>query len=144
MPTTGQIGFARTIQETNTWLNDISDAMGDPRRSVAYHALRGTLFALRDRLPPAEVFDLSAQFPILIRGLFFEGYRPQGKPEKFHRDVFFERVQEELQRAGGANVEAAVRAVFQVLDQQVGRGEIDDVREALPADLRELWPTPTV
>jgi uncharacterized protein (DUF2267 family) len=141
MPTTGQIGFDRTVQETNTWLNDISDAMGDPRRSVAYHALRGTLFALRDRLPPAEVFDLSAQFPMLLRGLFFEGYRPQGKPEKMHRDEFFERVQKELQSAGGANVENAVRAVFQVLDQHVGTGEIQDVRRALPADLRDLWPT---
>ena len=144
MPTTGQVGFDRTIQETNTWLNDVSEAMGDPRRTVAYHALRGTLFALRDRLPPAEVFDLSAQFPMLLRGLFFEGYRLQGKPEKLHRDAFFERVQDELQRAGGANVETAVRAVFQVLDQHVEAGEIQDIRRALPADLRELWPTPQV
>ena len=139
MPTTGQVGFDRTIQETNTWLNDISEAMGDPRRTVAYHALRGTLFALRDRLPPAEVFDLAAQFPMLIRGLFFEGYRPKGKPEKMHRDAFLERVQDELQSAGGANVENAVRAVFQVLEQHVGAGEIEDVRQALPADLRDLW-----
>jgi uncharacterized protein (DUF2267 family) len=144
MPTTGQIGFDRTLQETNTWLNDISTAMGDPRRSVAYHALRGTLFALRDRLPPAEVFDLSAQLPMLLRGLFFEGYRPQGKPDKFHRDVFFERVQKELQRAGGANVETAVRAVFQVLEQHVDTGEVEDIRTALPADLRDLWPAPQV
>jgi uncharacterized protein (DUF2267 family) len=142
MPTTGQIGFDRTLQETNAWLNDISEAMGDPRRTVAYHALRGTLFALRDRLPPAEVFDLSAQLPMLLRGLFFEGYRPQGKPEKMHRDAFFGRVQDELQHAGGANVENAVRAVFQVLDQHVDAGEIQDVRTALPADLRDLWPTP--
>lgn len=143
MPTTGQIGFDRTLQETNTWLNDISDAMGDPRRTVAYHALRGTLFALRDRLPPAEVFDLSAQLPMLLRGLFFEGYRPQGKPVKMHHDAFFERVRDELQRAGGANVETAVRAVFQVLAQHVDAGEVEDIRTALPADLRDLWPTTT-
>jgi uncharacterized protein (DUF2267 family) len=81
---------------------------------------------------------------MLLRGLFFEGYRPQDKPEKMHREAFFERVQDELQRAGGANVETAVRAVFQVLAQHVGAGEIQDVRRALPADLRDLWPAPQV
>ena len=139
MQTTDITGFDRSIHETNTWLHDISEALGDPRSSVAYHALRGTLFALRDRLPPAEVFDLSAQLPLLIRGVFFEGYRPHGKPEKYHRDAFLERVQAELDRAGGANVTAAVRAVFRVLEQHVGAGEIEDVREALPRDIRALW-----
>lgn len=140
MSTTGHAGFDRTIQETNTWLNGISDAMGDPRRPVAYHALRGMFFALRDRLPVAEAFDLAAQLPMLLRGLFFEGYRPQGKPEKYHREAFLGRVRDELQHAGGANAETAVRAVFRVLEQHVGPGEIQDVREALPDDLRALWP----
>jgi uncharacterized protein (DUF2267 family) len=140
MSTTGQPGFDRTIQETNTWLNEISDALGDPRRPVAYHALRGTLFALRDRLPVEEVFDLAAQFPMLLRGLFFEGYRPKNKPEKYHREEFLGRVRDELEQAGGANVEEAVRAVFRTLEQHVGDGEVRDVREALPEDLRALWP----
>ena len=139
MQTTDITGFDRSLQETHTRLHDISEALGDPRSSVAYHALRGTLFALRDRLPPAEVFDLSAQLPLLIRGVFFEGYRPHDKPEKYHRDAFLARVQAELDRAGGANVTAAVRAVFRVLEQHVGAGEIEDVRTALPADIRALW-----
>jgi len=76
--TTDITGFDRTIHETNTWLRDISEILGDPRPNIAYHALRGTLFALRDRLPPVEVFDLSAQLPVLIRGLgeaFSKGIR---------------------------------------------------------------------
>lgn len=140
MPSTGQISFDRMTQEMNAWLNDISDAMGDPRTSVAYHALRGTLFALRDRLPPAEVFDLAAELPMLIRGLYFEGYRPHDKPDKFHRDEFLERVRAELDQTGGANPETAARAVLQVLEQHVASGEIQDVRQALPADLRSFWP----
>lgn len=139
MSTTQQIHFEQTVQKTNAWLADISDAMNDPRRPVAYHALRGTLFALRDRLPPEEVFDLAAQFPLLIRGVFFEGYRPQNKPDKYHLDEFLDRVQTELEATGGANVESAVRAVFQVLEQRVDAGEIKDVRNALPSDIRALW-----
>ena len=143
MSATQDVPFDRTVQETHEWLNDISEAMGDPRRTVAYHALRGTLFALRDRLPTPEVYDLSAQLPMLMRGLFFEGYQPHGKPDKFHRDEFVERVRTELNRIGGANVESAIRAVLQVLDERVEEGEIADIRHALPEDLRALWPATT-
>lgn len=133
----------RTLQETHVWLNDIGDAIGDPRREMAYHALRGTLFALRDRLPVNEVFDLSAQLPLFIRGVFFEGYRPEGKPEKFGRDAFLDRVRHELQAIGGGNPERITRGVLRVLERHVAAGEIEDIRSELPKDLRALWPAPT-
>lgn len=130
--------FDTTIQETNTWLHQISNEMGDPRKTVAYHALRSVLFALRDRLSIDEVFDLSAQLPMLIRGIFFEGYRPAGKPLKYHKEEFLERVNRELQANGPVNTELAVKAVFKVMDDHVSHGEMNDVRNRLSHDLRLL------
>ena len=134
--------FDRTLHETHAWLGAVADALGDPRPEMAYHALRGVLFALRDRLPPDEVFDLSAQLPLLIRGVFFEGYRPTGKPDTFGRDAFLERVRHELQAIGGGNPERTTQAVLSVLQAHVAAGEIEDVRNELPKDLRALWPDP--
>lgn len=135
--------FDRTLQETHIWLNDIGEAIGDPRAEMAYHAMRGVLFALRDRLPIDEVFDLSAQLPLLVRGIMFEGYRPAGKPDKFGRDAFLERVRAELQAVGGANPERITRGVLRVLAQHVAAGEVNDLRSELPRDLRALWPDET-
>lgn len=143
MANTGLAGFDRTIQETNVWLRDIGQAMHDTRRPVAYHALRGVLFALRDRLTVDEVFDFSAQLPMLIRGIFFEGYKPTGKPEKYHRAEFLARVGQELKQAGGANAEAATQAVFTAVQQHVSAGEVNKLRHAMPKDLRALWSEPT-
>lgn len=143
MAATGLASFDRTIQETNVWLHDIERELHDTRRQMAYHALRGVLFALRDRLIVTEVFDLSAQLPMLIRGILFEGYKPTGKPEKYHREEFLARVSKELQQAGGGNPEAAARAVFRVLQQHVSAGEVEKLRHALPRDLRTLWGEPT-
>lgn len=143
MSTTGIQGFDRSRHETNVWLRDISNAIEDERRAMAYHALRGVLFALRDRLPPGELFDLSAQLPLLIRGVLFEGYRPEGKPDTYGRDEFLERVQAELQAMGGGNAERITRAVFGVLSQHVTAGEIEDLRRGLPQQLRTLWPEQT-
>lgn len=135
-------GFARSVHQTHIWLRDICEALDDPRRQMAYHALRGVLFALRDRLPVGEVFDLSSQLPLLIRGVFFEAYRPENKPESFDRDAFLDRVRAELQAAGGGNPEHATRAVLDVLQYHIADGEIDQIRRALPASIRKLWPQP--
>jgi uncharacterized protein (DUF2267 family) len=139
MATSGLSVFDTTIQETNNWLNDISSEMGDSRKKVAYHALRGVLFALRDRLPFDALFDLTAQMPMLIRGIFFEGYQVKGKPVKFHKEEFFRRVGNELEPAGYHNSEVATKAVLHVLNKYISLGESEDIRAVLTTDLRELW-----
>ncbi len=68
MSSTGLEVFDKTIQTTNSWLNEIGEDLG-PDRQRCYNALRAVLFALRDRLTVEEAADLSAQLPMLIRGI---------------------------------------------------------------------------
>ena len=140
MSQTGMPEFDATVQEANVWLNDVAQEMGRPDKRVAYHALRGVLHALRDRMPVNEVFDLSAQLPLIIRGIFFEGYRPSGKPDKLSQAEFVARVRMELDMVGGDNPVHAAEAVFTALERHITRGELDQIRSILPADVRQLWP----
>lgn len=136
-------GLNRTIHATNTWLSEIADEIGPKDAQVAYHALRGTLFALRDRLPVEEAMDLAAQLPALIRGVYFEGYKTTDKPQSYRdHETFLKRVQDELEVTNGANPEIAARAVFTVMNNHISPGEIDDVRQMLPDTIRALWPAP--
>lgn len=140
----GELGLNlidRTVHDTNRWLKQISEELGHPDRQMAYHALRGVLHALRDRLTVDETADLGAQLPTLIRGIFYEGYKPAGKPERYrHLDEFLEKVNPDLQSAGGANPEAATRAVFTVIEANVSGGVVEHVRDMLPDEVRRLWP----
>src|ERR1700736_1406454 len=115
MSTTGLEVFDRTIHRTNIWLKDLMEILDCEDRHEAYVALRATLHALRDRLTIEETAQFAAQLPMLIRGFYYEGWDPTGKPLKErHRDEFLKRINEEL-RAYEIDAEETARAVFLVL-----------------------------
>ena len=145
MSSTGLDVFDKTLQTTHTWLNEIGacDGIG-PDKQRAYHALRAVLFALRDRLTVEVAAHLGAQLPILVRGIFWDGYRPAGKPERIRTQAeFLAKVAEHLGRIGPIDPRDAARAVFRVLDRHVPRGEMDEVKQQLPEEIRVLFPGET-
>lgn len=139
MSITGLAVFDETVQKTNTWLKEIAEALGCDRRR-AYQALRAVLLCLRDRLTIEEAAHLGDQLPMLVRGLYYEAWRPAGKPEKIRsREDFLARIATHLAHAP-IRPEDAARAAFRVLEGHVTAGEVHDVIQELPKDIRALWP----
>jgi uncharacterized protein (DUF2267 family) len=134
----------KALAKSNLWLEQLGAELGweDPNRVLL--ALRAVLHALRDRLPADEAIELSAQLPLLIRGLYFEGWDPSATPVRARsREAFFTMVRAPLRSAGLESwAERMTQAVFRLLTEHVSEGEIHDVRRALPAELADLWPQP--
>lgn len=141
MNTIGIRSFDSTVQTTNIWLRELMDEMGWQDRHRAYYALRVVLHTLRDRLTPDEAVDLAAQLPMLVRGFYYEGWRPSASPAKDRkRRDFLAHVAEAYRDEPETDVEKVVRAVFGVLSRHVTAGEIKDVKCMLPSEVRTLWP----
>src|SRR5579884_502174 len=141
MSENGLAVFDTTIQETNEWLDGIMAGLGTTDRQTAYDAMRGALHALRDFITPTEAANLSAQLPMLVRGIYYEGWKPTNAPAQARsRADFLDRVGMAFRDSFPVSPERAARAVFAELDRRVTRGEMDEVRNQLPKDVRELWP----
>ncbi|HEX8034796.1 MAG TPA: DUF2267 domain-containing protein [Ktedonobacterales bacterium] len=145
MSATGLDVFDTTLQKTNSWLKDLMQALNWTDRHMAYSALRATLHALRDHLTVEEVAQLGAQLPMLIRGFYYEGWDPTGKPlRERHLEQFLAHIEQQFKDDDTVDilVESAqvAQAVFQVLSQRISTGEIEDVKHVLPAEIRGLWP----
>ena len=139
--TTGLDVFDTTVQETNLWLKDVMERIGTYDRHSAYSTLRAVLHAVRDRIGPENAAHLGAQLPMLIRGLYYEGWDPTGKPTKErHEAQFLAHIAKELPRAEVGEVERGTRAVLDVLSKRIDRGAAVKIAIIFPEELLKFWP----
>jgi uncharacterized protein (DUF2267 family) len=122
------------------WLKELQDKGELADEAAAYAVLRAVLHQLRDRLTLEEGMGLGAQLPLIVRGLYFEGWRPHAVPRKVRsKEKFLDELSEAI-LPHTYPVEWAVKAVFTLLSRHCDPGEIADVIDQLPTEIKELWP----
>jgi uncharacterized protein (DUF2267 family) len=142
MATTGLEVFDRTLHTTNVWLDEITAEIG-PDRHLAWHVLGAVLRAIRDEMLVEQSAHFAAQLPLLVRGAYFDQYRPATQPASARsRDEFIARIQHDLDGTRPVNVEQAATVVMRTLNRHVTEGQVKKVRDALPKGVRALWPEP--
>lgn len=131
--------FDGPLQEANVWLKEIGAEVGGDHQ--AFHALRATLHALRDRVTIGEATDLGAQLPMVLKGVYYDQWRPHQRPMTYRtRGEFLDEVRKGMADHGETvSPDAAARAVFHALRAHVSTGEIDQVIAMLPEPVREMW-----
>jgi uncharacterized protein (DUF2267 family) len=139
MSATGLDVFDKTLQTTHIWLDEIMEEIG-PDRQVAWRSLGAVLRALRDRIPTELAAHLGAQLPLLVRGAYYDQWRPAREPERYRNaDEFLARIAAELSDIRPVNPETAAHAVFRTLGRHVTDGQAAKVREAMPEEVRRMW-----
>ena len=136
----GHHSFDHALQEANIWLKATEKVL-HCNEHEAYQALRVTLHALRDRLPVENAVKLAAQFPVLLRGIYYEGWRiaPSQRSE-YDADEFCHHIRESLPSRYAMDGRMVAKGVFQVFWERLDPGETTKIVELLPANLRNLWP----
>ncbi|GAB3842209.1 DUF2267 domain-containing protein [Micromonospora andamanensis] len=137
-----QSAIESSMDKTNLILKDIEKAYGWPKeqRNQSYAALRTVLHLLRDRMPVQESVEFSAQLPIVVRGVYFDGWQPQNVPIKLNRDDFLYEVRQGFPYDVAGGPERVVQVVLDTLRRHITQGEWDDVKDTMPADLARIMP----
>lgn len=133
-------------QQCQEWLKDLSGRGPLETEEQGYTFLRAVLHAVRDRLTVEEAAHFGQQLPMLVRGFYYEGWRPAMAPNDFDtEEEFLSRIEESLHTppmGEEIDVGAGTRAVLQFLEENVDPGELRHVKGQLPAKIAELFPTP--
>lgn len=139
MPTQRVDILEHSSEKANAWVNEVTEELGIEDRREAFRVLRSFLHALRDRLTVDEAAQLAAQLPTLIRGVYYEGWKPSATPQAY-RDArtFLDRIAADACLAGDTEASYAVQGLAAVLRRHVSEGELEDVVKMLPPELRVL------
>jgi uncharacterized protein (DUF2267 family) len=131
--------FEHATQKAELWINEMMSELGTDDPRLAYHALGASLQALRDRLRVDEAAQLAAQLPLVVRGLYYEGWRPAATPVRARRpDDFITMVDEKLTDGRDVAPERALTALFEVMRRHLSPGEIDSLVRVLPAEFAQI------
>ena len=129
-----------TLHTTDLWLCDLMEDLGWQDRSRAYRAVQIVLHALRDRLPLEAVAALGSQLPLLVRGIYYEGWSPSETPlQESDKEGFLSQIATAFKNDPEVDPERVARAVFKVLKRYATSGQIRNEGLILPPAIRVLW-----
>ncbi len=130
-----------TVQLTHEWINELSERLNWTSHRDALRLLRATLCQIRDHLNHEEVAQFSAQMPLLVRGMFFEGWTPARTPIRDRNaDHFVAAISARVGDVTGWRGADDIVAVFKTLNAKISAGEIADIKAGLPTPIRQTWP----
>ncbi|RJQ36953.1 DUF2267 domain-containing protein [Candidatus Microgenomates bacterium] len=134
--------FEATIQKTNELLKEIERKFcWENRRNQSYAALRAVLHTLRNRLTVEEAVQLGAQLPMLIRGMYYEGWNPKHVPVKMDKEEFLGEIRRQFPLSIEGTTEDLVCVVLQALQKYISFGEAQNLISILPKDIAQMFDT---
>jgi len=133
--------FNHTLEQSHLWLKELQEIGGFEDQEEAYSALRAVLQSLRDRLTLNEAAHLAAQMPLLLKGVYYEGWRPEKLPHTYSSaEDFLHHIRSCLRNASNKiNPQSAATAVLKLLENKISRGEINHIKSQLPHEILNLW-----
>ena len=141
--------YEQYAQDAHKFVREVASELGEPdNMDQADRIMISVLHTLRDILTPEESLHLISQFPMLLKGIYVNGWRLSYKNRIRTMDEFIETLMLQNPRAAVldfGNDEKAIertKAVFRVLRNHISPGEVKDIVAQLPAELTELLLSP--
>ncbi|MBT8187969.1 MAG: DUF2267 domain-containing protein [Croceitalea sp.] len=141
------LNFNHYASEGNRFLKEYTKKMNlGEDTAKGGRILTSVLHALRDIIPINESFQFMAQLPMFLKAVYVHGWRPQSKKIKVkHLPDFIDLVRKHDGAAAVNDFEYSdevaeryIKTTFIFLRNYVSLGELEDIRDSLPKDLKDL------
>lgn len=126
------------LQEANGWFNELNLSMPTSSRET-FLVFKAVLHSIRDTLNAQNATYLGTHLPLLIKGIYYEGWDPSNNPRNLScTEDFFDIVDERYH--GERIIEAVeeISAVVRFLSKKIGQDE-SWLRDFVPKELSVLW-----
>lgn len=141
------LNFNQYATEGNTFLKEYAREMDMANDSdKAGRIFTAIMYALRDIIPIAESLQFIAQLPMFLKGVYVNGWSLKKEKPKVKRMADFLDLVRAHDWPAEVNdfeysdeiAERYVNATFIYLRKYISRGEMQDIRDGLPKDLKSM------
>lgn len=146
------LNFRKYAESAEVFVKELAVRLGSPEdRDRAARVLRNILHLLRDQITPQESVQLLAQLPMFLKAVYVDGWKFNNKHNKIKDyDEFVSEVRYPKARKiytdfmSKEEAEAAIYIVFDMIEEKVSPGEINDLVNTLPTQLKPFFERYTV
>jgi uncharacterized protein (DUF2267 family) len=142
--------FDQFLEKGNEFLKEVARELGVPDDTdQAYRIMTSVLHTVRETISPEESLHLISQLPMMIKGVYVNGWHLKPKNRLRSSREFFECLRQQNPRTAtedfGDDTQAKLKtqSVLKVVKNHVATGEIQDILDQLPMELAEMWITQT-
>ena len=134
-------------EDAHRFLSKVARECGNPQdTSHAFRVTRAVLHTLRDRISVEESMHVIANLPMILKGIYVDGWRINHKNNRIDNlDQFLDQVREnspgDAARDFGGKKTArnTVKAVLHVLKRYIDEGELRHIQQQLPEGVSILF-----
>ncbi|SEL26543.1 Uncharacterized conserved protein, DUF2267 family [Maribacter orientalis] len=141
------LNFNQYATEGNAFLKDYAKEMNMPNdRNKAGRVFTSIMHALRDIIPTEESLQLISQLPMFLKAIYVNGWSiKKEKPKVKNMAEFLDLVRAHDWPAAINDFEYSdevaeqyVDTTFIYLRKYISLGEMEDIRDSLPKDLKSM------
>jgi uncharacterized protein (DUF2267 family) len=140
--------FEDYASEGNKLLNEIAAELGDPaNNNQAYRVMKSVFHTIRQILSPEESLHLISQLPLVIKGVYVDGWHIPTKERIRSMEEFLACLRQQNAPSAARDfgddetAKHQTKCVLRVISRHVATGEIQHVIDQFPMELAELWLT---
>lgn len=138
------LDFEKYAAKGNEIVNMLSNELNISHDSAG-RILRSTLHALRNRISLNESFDVLAQLPMALKAVYVDGWNPNNSFERLkHINEFLDEIRKEdgltaaFDFGNDHKMKNIIGIVFKTLHYYISKGEMDDILNSLPQEIKEF------
>jgi uncharacterized protein (DUF2267 family) len=143
------VNINKYTAEANRFINEVAAELGDSSAwDMAGRVTIAVFHTLREKLTPEESFHLISQLPMILKGIYVDGWDPAKQVERTDTlEEFLQHLRDHDARAAGRDFgddEQAARhfqAVLRVMSHYISDGEMKHIRQQLPRPVAQLFET---
>lgn len=138
------MNFEEYASDGNRFINLVADELGCDRNTAA-RVTKAVLHAIRDRLPANDAVEFAQGLPMAIKGVYFDQYDISSTPVVIRHTRDFlnfvcskDRIAAIHDFPDDQSVIEAIRAVFNVLENTMDPGQVEQVKNMLHHEVTKL------